>query len=115
MKGWIGAAAALSLLALVLPGRAAADPVCTPGSFLSGGSCVAAPAGPYVATAGATSATPCAAGTYQPTAGQTSCLAAAPGSYVSQAGMTTASPCPAGTYSGAPAAQTCAPAPPGTY
>src|SRR4029077_16447442 len=57
---------------------------CAPGFFSTTGSepCTAAPKGYYVDAIGATSATPCAKGSYQPSTGQQSCLLASKGYYV---------------------------------
>lgn len=65
---------------------------CSPGSFSATGNepCTPAPAGSYVATAGATSAVLCPAGTYSNLAGATSCTPAPDGSYVATAGATSA-------------------------
>jgi hypothetical protein len=49
-----------------------------------------------VGATGATASTPCAAGSYQPTAGQSSCLPAGIGYYVASTGQTTETACPAG-------------------
>lgn len=70
---------------------------CDAGSYFDGEACVEAPPGSYVASEGATEATPCAAGTYQPDAGQTECLPAPIGHYAPETGMTEALACPSGT------------------
>ena len=74
--------------------------LCEAGSYSATGAapCIPAPPGSYVATTGATSATPCVAGTYQPDAGRSSCLAAPPGSYVGTTGATSPTLCAAGSY-----------------
>lgn len=77
---------------------------CSPGSYLDGSTCVPAPPGTYVASAGATEPTPCAPGTFQPLAGQTSCLQAPVGSYVDVVGANQPTACPPGTTTLAPGA-----------
>jgi alpha-tubulin suppressor-like RCC1 family protein len=70
---------------------------CAPGTFSAtgetslGAPCTDAPAGSYAGGPGATSAELCAAGTYQPAAGQSSCLADPSGS-TSRSGATRATP-----------------------
>ncbi|TVP42572.1 MAG: hypothetical protein EA350_15310 [Gemmatimonadales bacterium] len=71
--------------------------VCDAGTYADGGACVPAPAGSFVAESGATSATLCAPGTFQPVEGQTSCTPAEVGFYVDEIGATSATACPAGT------------------
>ncbi len=78
---------------------------CQPGNYDDGSACVPAPSGRYVDTAGATSASDCQPGTYQPVSGQTSCRLAAPGYYVSTSGATEQLECPAGTTSAAGATE----------
>jgi hypothetical protein len=74
--------------------------LCAPGTYSNTGSapCTPAPAGSYVSGSGATSATYCSAGTYQPNTGQTACLAAPAGSYVSGPGSALATLCSPGYY-----------------
>lgn len=91
---------------------------CAPGTYSEDGvePCVPAPAGFFVDTAGALSATPCALGTYQPAAGQPSCLLAPLGSYVDVTGSASAIDCPDGTttlVTGSVSADDCVPEPTG--
>ncbi len=90
---------------------------CAPGSYSATGNepCTAAPAGSYVASAGATAPTPCAPGTYSALTGSTSCNAAPLGMYATGPGATSATPCAVGTYSAVAGATTCTPAPAGSY
>jgi hypothetical protein len=67
-----------------------------------------------VATTGQPEQTPCAAGSYQPNAGQSSCLPAQKGFYVSTSGSSTETACPAGDTtagSGSTSASECFPKP----
>ncbi|MEE3207382.1 MAG: hypothetical protein VX239_00410, partial [Candidatus Thermoplasmatota archaeon] len=57
--------------------------------------------------AAATSQTPCAAGTYQPSTAQTSCVDADAGHYVASAGSTSQTACVAGTYQPSTAQSSC--------
>lgn len=69
------------------------------------------------ATDSTTSCPSCAAGTYQPSSGQTSCLTCPPGTY-STGGASACTLCPLGTFSnatGATSAATCAPCASGTF
>jgi hypothetical protein len=77
----------------------------------SSASCTVAPAGYFVATAGATAASICPVGRFS-AAGSTSCLLAPAGSYVATQGAGAATLCPAGTYSGT-GASACTPCPAG--
>ena len=72
---------------------------CQPGTFSATGSapCEPTPPGTFVAIAGATAATQCQVGTYQPLAGQAECLRAPVGSYVDVTGAIATTPCPDGT------------------
>ncbi|MFZ0225547.1 MAG: choice-of-anchor D domain-containing protein, partial [Mycobacterium sp.] len=81
-----------------LSGTASAP--CAAGTYSSTGNtpCIPAPAGSYVSGPGATSATLCSAGSYQPSTGQTSCIASPAGSYVGAPGATAATQCSAGSY-----------------
>ena len=79
-------------------GPASAAAACSAGTYFNGSNCVPAGPGYYVAAAGATSETPCPAGTFQPNAGQTGCEPAAPGHYVSAVGQASDTPCAPGTY-----------------
>ncbi len=114
----------LSLLSAPSPGFAAASDAitCAQGTFSSTGyssvteniSCVPAPAGSYVDSAGAKFASQCAAGFYQPDAGQTLCLIVPVGTYSPQ-GSIAPIPCEAGSFAGATGSSACRLAPPGTY
>jgi YVTN family beta-propeller protein len=90
---------------------------CGTGTFSStgGAPCTAAPPGFFVPTSAATSATPCALGTYQPAAGQSSCLAADPGSVVGTSGSTSESACSPGFYQPAAGQSSCLLADPGNF
>jgi hypothetical protein len=90
---------------------------CPIGSYSATGEtpCTPAPAGSYVGSPGATSPTPCAAGTYSNAAGSSSCTLAPAGSYVGSPGATTTTPCAAGTYSNAAGSSSCTLAPAGSY
>jgi len=59
-----------------------------------------------VSGAGATSASPCPAGTFSSTSGATSCTLAPAGYFDSGTGSTSPTPCPAGTWS-SPGASAC--------
>ena len=111
----VGFALAVGLATGATP--ALASTPCTPGSYSSTGSqpCTPAPPGSFVATIGAISATPCPAGTYQPSSGQTSCLNAPPGSFVASTGATSATPCALGTYQPNTGQASCLLAPIGSY
>jgi len=124
--------------------------LCEPGSFSESGSppCVLAPSGSYVdgfgATAatpaapgyvavgpGATSQSPCPAGThapgesvacipapvgyYVPDAASGGPTPAPPGSYVDSSSATSATPCPMGSFQASSASVSCVPAPSGSY
>ena len=91
--------------------------LCGPGYFSATGDvpCTAAPAGSYVATSGAMTATPCGLGTYNPNTAQASCLNAPPGGYVGSTGAIDFTYCAAGTYSASPGASACTSAQPGDY
>ncbi|HLK46090.1 MAG TPA: putative Ig domain-containing protein [Acidimicrobiales bacterium] len=93
---------------------------CAPGTYSATGlaPCTDAPPGTFVATSGATSATPCATGTYNPFTGQVSCVNAPTGTYVASTGATSATECPAGTYNpdtGSTTAAACLPADAGSF
>ena len=72
---------------------------CLPGTFSPSGQapCQNAPAGSFVSTSGAASATPCQVGTYQPNSGAASCLLASVNTFVDTQGAIAATPCPSGT------------------
>ena len=77
-------------------------PVGTPcgvGAFSATGlePCQDAPAGTFVDTTGATAASPCPVGAFQPLAGSTECQLAPIGTYVDITGAIVATACPAGT------------------
>ncbi len=78
----------------------AAASLCEPGTFSATGfaPCMDAPPGSFVATEGATEATPCDPGFFQPDAGQTACLAAPAGRFVAEAGAEFATDCALGTF-----------------
>jgi hypothetical protein len=86
---------------------------CQPGYYSANGvtPCSAAPAGTYVDTVGATSATLCPVGTYQPFSAQVSCVLAAPGFFVDSPGAVAQTACPSGTTSQA-GADSCTPVSP---
>lgn len=88
--------------------------VCAPGTYESGGVCVPAPAGSYVAVEGATEATLCAAGTFQDLEGQTGCKDAPAGSFVATPGAVQAEPCALGTYQPQAGQYTCIDTAPGS-
>jgi hypothetical protein len=76
--------------------------VCSAGSYLAAPAdvaCTPAPAGSYVDTAGATSATLCPAGTFSAAEGAAACTPAPADTYVPVTGATSATPCPAGLSS----------------
>ena len=93
----------LFLLAMSTSGGAYAVN-CTPGTYSSTGQdtapggCILAPVGTYVSTAGATVATPAAAGYYAPITGLTAALMAPVGSYVPGTGASVPTPAPVGSY-----------------
>lgn len=87
---------------------------CGPGTYLDipTNSCFDAPAGRFVADFGATEATPCQPGTYQPDTGQAFCLLAPINTYVPFSAATTPTDCPAGTFNptqGAASVDACRP------
>jgi hypothetical protein len=79
------------------------------------GGCIPAPAGSYVDTQGATSATPAPPGFYQPNTGRTSALQADPGYYVPSQGATAQIQAPVGRYVPNSGASEATPAPVGYY
>jgi VCBS repeat-containing protein len=91
--------------------------VCPAGSFLSSGAntCTLAPPGSFVNTTGATSATQCDAGTFQPLTGQSSCNPSPDGSFVGTTGATSASLCPVGTFQPLTGQSSCNPSPAGSF
>ncbi len=90
---------------------------CVAGSYSATGyaPCTPAPAGSFVDSPGATSATPCPLGTYQPNTGQTACLLADPGNFVDAAGAIAETPCPVGYYQPNSGQISCIAAPAGSY
>jgi Tyrosine-protein kinase ephrin type A/B receptor-like len=96
---------------------ALASTPCAPGSYSSTGDqpCTPASPGSSVASTGATSAMPCALGTYQPSSGQISCLNAPAGSFVASTGATSATPCALATYQPSTGQASCLLAPIGSY
>jgi hypothetical protein len=107
---------------------------CPVGTFSATGDapCTPAPPGTFVNTVGATSATQCALGTFQPSAAQVSCLlsplgffvaatgstsatAAPAGTFVDTVGAASATPCAVGTFQGLVASISCTFAPVGSY
>jgi hypothetical protein len=89
--------------------------LCGPGTYQDADECVPAPPGHFVAVSGATAATPCAAGTYQPAAGQTACIPAPAGTFVAAAGSVVATDCPAGSFQPNTGQPDCIPAPAGHF
>ena len=87
---------------------------CEPGSYGTT-TCVEAEPGFHVPTAGATSQTPCDAGTYSDTAGAVSCTDASPGYFVALSQSSAQEACPAGHYSANAAATECTPATKGHF
>lgn len=98
-----------------------ASPECSPGTFnLDTGTepCVDAPAGSYIDTAGATQATDCPLGRYNPDTGSTSSAAgvAAPaGHFVGVTGSAAATPCPLGEFNSLTGQFQCVDAAAGSY
>ena len=90
---------------------------CEPGSYSTTGAepCEAAPAGTYVAVAGATEAVACPVGTFSDSQGSVACQIAPVGTFVSSPGSTEATLCAPGTYSDVEGAAACQLAPAGTY
>ncbi len=98
-------------------GSVAMASTCNVGSYdpLNGSNCQLAPAGSYVATAGASAATLAEPGRYAPTTGMTAALLAPAGSYTPNAGMTATLPSPAGYYIPNSGSSAATPAPIGQY
>jgi len=88
---------------------------CLAGTWWNGTVCVNASAGHYVPSNGATSETACAAGTYQPSTGQTSCISAPAGSFASGTGNTSATLCAAGSFTSTTGQASCTLAPAGSF
>lgn len=77
--------------------------------------CLDAPAGSFVDTTGATSATVCPMGYFQPSSGASECIPAEVGYIVPQAGAAAQSACQPGTYQNQAAQSACLNADPGRY
>ncbi len=113
--GWITLAAILAVAALGLfAGSASAIVECNPGEWKDhvAGVCKPAPAGSY---ADGVNKYPCAAGTYQPLAGQASCWPADIGYFVQNPGSTVQHECTAGSYQPYPRKSFCYAALAGRY
>jgi hypothetical protein len=94
---------------------AQASSACEPGFYDAGNGCVAADPGYFVELPGATQQTECAAGSYQPFAGQVSCLLAPVGTFVAVTGAVAANECPIGRYQPSAGQTSCLLAPPGSF
>lgn len=90
---------------------------CAVGNYSETGNapCSPAPAGRFVSTVGATSATACPAGTYQNLTGQSACSPASAGHFVSSSGSVAQIPCPAGSFQNQTGQNSCIAAAPGFY
>ncbi|MEM6782252.1 MAG: Ig-like domain-containing protein [Bacteroidota bacterium] len=91
---------------------------CAPGFFLDPDdptTCLPAPPGTFVASAGATEAEPCVPGTFQPLEGQTSCDPAPAGRFVAIERATEAEACAVGTYQPLEGQTACLDADPGNF
>lgn len=113
-SGGVGYTSYGSIGSYTVSGTITAPVPCDPGTYSETGyqPCTAAPAGTFVDTVGATSATPCPVGTFQPDQGADSCIVAPVGSYVDTVGATTATPCLDGyttDFVGAASADACRP------
>ncbi|MEM9517114.1 MAG: hypothetical protein AAGA42_19865 [Actinomycetota bacterium] len=88
------------------------DVPCSPGSSSTTGNepCDPAPPGRFVDAQGATTATPCSAGTFSSTSGATACTNAPAGTFVDAEGAAAATPCPPGFYQPATGSTACLPA-----
>lgn len=113
-----GATAAMAIV-VPSPVLAISEPTetCEPGYYSATGHepCSAAPAGTYVGTSGARSATPCAAGSYAQSVASDECSLAEPGYYVASTRATAQTACLAGTFSSSLGSVMCDPAPAGSY
>jgi hypothetical protein len=91
--------------------------ICSPGSYQAPGDsvCTPAPPGSYVPVAGATAATLCAPGTYQPDPGQLACLDSPAGSFVPTSGASVATLCAPGTYQPSTGEIVCIDSPAGSF
>ena len=124
----------LMTLCLALAPTVAMAQLCTVGSYSGTGSppCLLAPAGSYVSSAGATSATladpgyfvgnpgqsvetPAPAGSYAPGFGNTSATPASPGYFVSSPAQAVETPAPAGSYASGLGNTSATPASPGYF
>lgn len=90
---------------------------CAPGKFSVTGlqPCDLAPAGTFVDAVGATQATRCPIGTFQPDTGRASCLLAPPGTFVDTTGAAEATDCSVGTFQSDTGQASCLLAPVGTF
>ena len=90
---------------------------CAVGTFSTSGNtpCSPAPAGRFVSIVGATSATACAAGTYQNLTGQAACIPSSVGHFVSASGSVAQIPCPAGSFQNQTGQTSCIAAAPGFF
>ncbi len=89
--------------------------VCVAGSWHNTSECIQASPGYYVAEAGASSQTLCAAGSYSNSAGATACTLAPPGYFVANTGSIEQTACPIGYFSDTESATVCIAAPIGSY
>ena len=91
--------------------------ICGPGYFAGpeDTECQPAPAGHYVAEAGAVEATPCEVGTFQSLTGQTSCDPAPEGTFVDIEGAESPTECLPGTYQDTTGNTSCIDAPAGSH
>jgi hypothetical protein len=74
---------------------------CSPGTFLSGGSCLSCAAGFFSSTADAASCSACPAGSFSAVTGAQQCNACPAGTFAPNSASALCSPCPAGSSSGA--------------
>ena len=90
---------------------------CDPGYFFSNrsGECLPAPAGSFVATAGATSATKCPAGTYSSVLAARACELTNFGYFTANEGSVEATPCAPGSLSATRGSTSCVLVPAGYY
>ena len=97
------------------------DFICSQGSYQSGSTCIQADTGHFVPNIGQNTQTPCTAGTYQDSTGQSHCHEADAGYYVDVSfgdAQITQTPCPGGTYiptTGSTSPLDCLGADPGHY
>lgn len=88
---------------------------CAAGSWHNANECIQASPGYFVAEAGASSQTLCAAGSYSSSSGATACTLALPGYFVENTGLTEQTACVIGFFSDTEAATACTAAPIGSY